>query len=111
MTNIKLPELREYGPIGPTQLQIDKHKDIKRSNALYFDPRKRKIEDIFGPVEEESDLDRALTNIRDYMVTKRIKLPTLSVQQIDEIYRFATLNNFTEKEPLDQIIAKEMARI
>ena len=111
MTNIKLPELRDFGHAGPAQLQIEKCKDVGQSEALRFDPRKNRAGDIFGPTEDESDLDRALTNIRSFMLSNNLKLQTISVQQIDQIYRFSTLNDYTSKKTLEEIITKEMERI
>ena len=92
ISNIKLPELKGDGPIV---LQIGKHPDVKPSEALKFDKRNKMIHAMFDMREKESDLDRALGNIRKLMAKKNLKMETISIQAIDQIYRFAMLNDFT----------------
>ena len=66
---------------------------------------------MFDDSESEADLDRALRNIRQLMISKNLKLKTVSVQMIDQIYLFSTLNDFAADKTLEDTIKAEMERI
>ena len=108
ISNIKLPELKGDGPIV---LQIGKLQNVQPSEALKFDKKNKMIHSMFEMKEDESDLDRALMNIRKLMAKKNLKMQTISIQTIDQIYRFATLNNFENQASLEEMVKKEMERI
>ena len=86
--NIKLPEVkgdpRRARPIGIPD-------DAVSSEALAYRFRKLRLKEKIS--KDKTDLDLMLKNIRTLLVEKDIKMKTVSVNLIDQIYRFENLNN------------------
>ena len=97
ISNIKLPELASD---SRATFNPSKYPDVGQSEALRFDAKNKIIHTLFDESESEADLDRALRNIRQLLVTKNLKLKSISVQMIDQIYLFDTLNDFASKTNL-----------
>ena len=88
ISNIKLPEVkgdpRRARPIGIPD-------DAMSSEALAYRFRKLRLKEKIS--KDKTDLDLMLKNIRTLLVERDIKMKTVSVNLIDQIYRFENLNN------------------
>ena len=108
ISNIKLPEMKiDDKKFRPTK----KGEPINESGSLKFDQieaddEKQKI--LHQVVIDQLDL--VLKNIRKILETKDIEIPGVSVEFIDQIYRFENLNDLSKLSDMDKIIAEQQGK-
>ena len=94
ISNIKLPNIESK----TAMFRPGKYREcIPHSDALKFKPSKKLSSDMLLKEMQikDNDCDLTLKNIRQIMITKNLKLKGISVEHIDQIYRFEKLNDFS----------------
>jgi len=59
---------------------------------------------------KEADLDHTLKNIRQELLSKGIRYKGVSVEMIDQIYRFENLNDLDKEVDVDEVVRQTIER-